>query len=402
MSTRSEWRGFTLVELLAVIVIIAIMLWLLIPAVCASREAANRAACQSKLKQIGLGLLNHENARGRFPLITNVNPAFARVHQDLPVAIKAAIWDAQPAGCNEGNGWSWIVEILPFVEERNLHKDISTNSQQFSTTSGWPQGPFDTNIVNGKPGTNPAPAHCATVYLPMFVCPSWAGNLNTNGNTTLDTTSSYGGAPEYATVLDGFGANVAPTNYKAVVGTQILRGAPVEDGGLLLTAVAGSKLSRFSDGTSKTFLVAETAETGYSSWYDGTLNWIVTADPQTSAVTPQGTSENGDSRAGSGPPWIATAVLALQNGYTANLGAAPGIGGSALNHQYLPTDLVSNAPQKGLNWGPSSNHAGNIVMHVFADGHVQGVSDGVDPVTYLNLTTRDGGEAMDCGGGLVR
>jgi prepilin-type N-terminal cleavage/methylation domain-containing protein/prepilin-type processing-associated H-X9-DG protein len=95
--------AFTLVELLVVIAIIAILVTLLLPAVQAAREAARRTQCVNNLKQIGLGILNHNSARGEYP--TGGSEPWHDQGDDSSLY---------------GKGYGWMVQILPYVEDTAL------------------------------------------------------------------------------------------------------------------------------------------------------------------------------------------------------------------------------------------------------------------------------------------
>jgi len=62
--TAERLNGFTLVELLAAVAIIGVLIALLLPAIQNARQAARRMACQSNLRQWGIGLHEFVNVNG--------------------------------------------------------------------------------------------------------------------------------------------------------------------------------------------------------------------------------------------------------------------------------------------------------------------------------------------------
>lgn len=109
-------RGFTLVELLVVIAIIGVLVALLLPAVQAAREAARRTQCTNQLRQLGIALVNHHDARGSFPSGT------IRTYIDETTGEEVSGYF--------GPNQSWIALLLPYVEQSNVYSGIDLDAFQ--------------------------------------------------------------------------------------------------------------------------------------------------------------------------------------------------------------------------------------------------------------------------------
>jgi prepilin-type N-terminal cleavage/methylation domain-containing protein len=145
LSSRSR-LGFTLVELLVVIAIIGILVALLLPAIQAAREAGRRASCQNKLKQLSTGLHNFHDTNGTFPpgAEGNVLP-FPNPPGNTTTVIV---------------GTSWIVHVLPFIEQKGVYDlyrfDLAYNSVENGTLGRTTQTlkcPSDSNPRYGTSWT---------------------------------------------------------------------------------------------------------------------------------------------------------------------------------------------------------------------------------------------------------
>lgn len=97
---RSRGRGFTLIELLVVIAIIAILAAILFPVFARARENARRSACQSNLKQIGLGIMQYS--------------------QDYDEAYPMSVWQNVTANAALGIPMTWRDEIYPYMKSAQI------------------------------------------------------------------------------------------------------------------------------------------------------------------------------------------------------------------------------------------------------------------------------------------
>ena len=123
-ANKHSRSGFTLVELLVVISIIAVLASLLLPAIQAAREAARRAQCISNQRQVAFALLNFEHTRGAFPALrAPLKPSAFSWARIRPASGSAS--DDEVAGTE----LTWVGFLLPFMEQNTAWSYINSYSR---------------------------------------------------------------------------------------------------------------------------------------------------------------------------------------------------------------------------------------------------------------------------------
>jgi type II secretory pathway pseudopilin PulG len=153
--------GFTQVELLVVMAVIAVLIALLLPAVQKLRGASQRTQCQSQLRQLGIALHASQDAYGAMP-------RFGQPDYSWPGNVSAPV--TTPGNYAFGSyfnmGGTTHFYLLPFVDQSNLMIYFANRTVQqvtyIASTFYWYSSHDPVNQLAG--GDTPPPR--------VYLCPS--------------------------------------------------------------------------------------------------------------------------------------------------------------------------------------------------------------------------------------
>ncbi len=340
-------HGFTRIELIIIVVILAVLLSILIPAILATRENSRKHTCSKNLMQIGIGMHTYYDSFKRFPN-------------------SAGVVGTGPMKAGDS---SFLFKISYFVGgyEQKISA-ISPNWKDFID-------PDRKKYTTLDPLTNPDPAivKLRNLQIPLFLCPS-------NSNKVYE---------------DPAKKLIAFTNYKAMGATcmESLKlcvdpDSPPPYGdkknhpdGALFPGNTGIQMSDIPDGISNTIMVVETIDDLKSSWIAGSDVTLVGMPKADSYTKFQGYSFFAPLDYNGGEYQDATPAIRAMQTYTA--------------FDFQPGKKEAGTYPAGVGrtpaYGPSSSHAG-IVNHLFGDLRVMSIRKDVDYTLYFFWITKNNDE----------
>ena len=232
MFIRREQAGFTLVELLVVVSILALLVALLLPAVQMAREAARRMQCMNNLKQLALAVHTYHDTFSQFP------PGYG--------------YEVHGEGKNNGfvSGdveWAWPARLFAYLDQSAAAALVD-----------WARNPADAY-------TTQRPILIA--QYPCFQCPSDSTvKKNWNAGSQCGPTWFPSQGLSRGSYAGNFGQDdPAVSNSGGLERTGHIRG--------VFGYNYGISLEQIHDGTSNTLLMAEIIPGGGCSlrgawWYD--------------------------------------------------------------------------------------------------------------------------------------
>jgi prepilin-type N-terminal cleavage/methylation domain-containing protein/prepilin-type processing-associated H-X9-DG protein len=366
-------RGFTLVELLVVITIIAILIALLLPAVQMAREAARNMQCKNHLRQLATACLTHEHCNGA-----------------LPSGGWCLRWTGDPdRGFGRKQPGGWTYNILPYIEQQALH-DLGANSD--AATKSAKAVIMSTTPLAGFycPTRRPATLYPNGGNAGLGTDPARAYNCNGGVGLTLVAKIDYA-ANGGSRVVDNIDQSLAPAfvnnttiqavdadpnewidTYPTMVTPGIKNGAPVRYYSLcngVIYSVSRVTMSDITDGASNTYLVGE-KYLNADRYVDGAaacdISYQFTGYSDTSVRWSGSYYDNADARD------------------RTDASSAPA----------YPSPPMQDKPGYASNVVFGSAHAAGFNM-AFCDGSVQTMPYAIDHCVHYDLGNRHDGHPVD-------